>query len=133
MQQCKQLGCFCGEILLKGLDVVFLKAASPQTVEGNVLDARLRSVLKCSVVVLSVKVIVTLSTILMLTVACHCTLLLLLLLQTEKDKVMVVFLFHNNKNSHILLSWTYLLLQYSVYLRFCVFFLNVDEMQCCPG
>lgn len=36
----RELGCFCGQILIKGLDVVFLKAASPQTVQRNVLDSR---------------------------------------------------------------------------------------------
>lgn len=63
MQHCERLGCLCGQISIKGLDVLyFLKAASPQTTQGNVLDSRLRSVLKCSVVILPVKVIVTLST-----------------------------------------------------------------------
>lgn len=60
-RHCEGLGYFCGQISIKGLDVVFLKAASPQTAQGNVLDSRLRSVLRRSVVTLSVKVIVTAS------------------------------------------------------------------------
>lgn len=51
-------GCFCGWILIKGLDGVFPKAVSPQTEQGNVLDLRLKSGLKCFVANLSVKVIV---------------------------------------------------------------------------
>lgn len=89
MRLCKGLRCFCGQILIKGLDVVFLKAASPQTVQGNVLDSRLSSVLKYSVVTLSVKVIVTPST----PFSClqsHgiARPVLLLPLQTEMDEVM---------------------------------------------
>lgn len=46
---------FYGKILIKELDV-FLKTALPQAVQGNVFNSRLRSVLKYSIVALSVKV-----------------------------------------------------------------------------
>lgn len=87
MQRCEGLACFCGQISIKGLHIVFVEAASPQTVQGNVLDSRLRSALKYSVVTLSVKVIVTPST----TFSCaqlHGIAVFLLLLHTEKDKVL---------------------------------------------
>lgn len=63
MQHRERLGCLRGQISIKGLDVLyFLKAVSPQTARGNVLDSRLRSVLKCSAAILPVKVIVAPST-----------------------------------------------------------------------
>lgn len=90
MQHCEGLGCFCGQILIKGLDVVFLKAASPQTVQGNVLDSRFEvcSEVLCCYSVSQSDCHTEQHTILMLAVAWRCTLVLLLLLQSEKGKVM---------------------------------------------
>lgn len=50
---CQGLGCFCGQILIKGLDIVFPKAVSRWTKQGNVLDSGLKSILKDSVVTVS--------------------------------------------------------------------------------
>lgn len=82
----KDSGCFCGQILIKGLNIVFPKAVSPQTEQGNVLDSRLKSLLKYSVVTLSVKVIVILST--PFSWLQSPGVVLLLHLRTERDKVM---------------------------------------------
>ncbi len=117
---------FCGQILIKGLDVVFLKAVSPQTAQKNVLDSRLRSALKYTVVTLSVKVIVTTST------PFSCSLspgLALLLHQTKKNKVIhFSILLHSVNNSSPLFNWTCLLFIaklmmsfFSVWMRCCVF------------